>query len=282
MNFADTLRGLLRRWYIVVPGLILAVVMAFGAFTVVKPGYERTATQLLLPGEGTVPAGTTNPYLFLGGLTQAADIVARVMNSQQGIGAVAEKYPGIEVTVVRDPVMAGPVISTTVTAQSDADAGAALDELIATTTRVLHDLQIEQKVKTVDQMSITTLTQDQKSTLQQKSRFMITAGVGLAIIVLTLIVASLVDGLARRARRHGRQGGNLAEPGTSEHDPGPQDADDDLLTDLADADAELGRLASDGQVPSFAPTDGEPVGASAARGARVGRESPGGRPAADD
>ena len=29
MNFADTLRGLARRWYIVIPGLMLATVLAF-------------------------------------------------------------------------------------------------------------------------------------------------------------------------------------------------------------------------------------------------------------
>ena len=87
MNVVDTLRGLLRRWYVVVAGLILAILAGAGTYSVVEPGYERTSTQLLVPGEGLVPPGVTNPYLYLGGLTQAADLVVRVMKSSEVLEA---------------------------------------------------------------------------------------------------------------------------------------------------------------------------------------------------
>jgi hypothetical protein len=201
MNTADTLRGLVRRWYIVVPGILLAVAAAVGAFAVVHPGYQRTASQVLLPGEGTVPPGATNPFLFLGGLTQAADLVVQVMKSDQGLAAVSAEYPGTTVVVQRDPTTSGPVIQIVVTAKSDAAAAGALSALVEKSDEVLTRLQTEQHVDAKDRMTISTLTQDTSSTLQQKTRILMTAGAGLTVLILTLVVASLVDGLSRRHRR---------------------------------------------------------------------------------
>ncbi|MET0715164.1 MAG: hypothetical protein ABWY57_09645, partial [Mycetocola sp.] len=229
MNVADTLRGFLRRWYIVLPGIIVAMATALGAYSFVQPGYERTATQLLLPGEGTVPPGVTNPFLYLGGLTQAADIVVQVMKSNEVVGPVVDEYPGTEVVVQRNPTVSGPVIQIIVTATSDAAAEGALTALVGQTTTVLDSLQSDQKVTSDDMMSVSTLTQDTQSALQQKSRLVISAGVALALVVLTLLLASLVDGLSRRARRAGRQGTPVAEA----------EADEDAEDDVDDVDSTL-------------------------------------------
>lgn len=231
MNIADTLRGLLRRWYVVVPGIILAVAGGIGAFAAIAPGYERTATQLLLPGEGTVPPGVTNPYLYLGGLTQASDIVVRVMQGEEVAGQVAEQYPGTDIVVQRDPTVSGPVIQIVVTAKTDDSAADALDSLVSQTGAVLDDLQDQQRVSDDDRMTVTTLTQDSSSTLQQKTRLVMSAGVFGGILLLTIVLASLVDGLSRRPRRAGRQGSGPAP----RRESGEQD----------DADAEVAPIDSD-------------------------------------
>ncbi|WP_438354507.1 hypothetical protein [Microbacterium sp. CJ88] len=237
MNIADTLRGLLRRWYIVFPGIIVAMATALGTFAAVPPGYERTATQLLLPGTGTVPPGVTNPFLYLGGLTQAADIVVAVMKSGEVAGVVASEYPGTDVVVQRNPTVSGPVIQIIVTARSDADAGAALDALVNETSTVLDRLQTEQNVTADDLMTVSTLTQDQQSTLQQKNRLLLSAGVGIGLVLLTLIIASLVDGLARRGRRTGRQGSSLPSSPIAD-DPNDDGAVEEPQADAEEADAE--------------------------------------------
>lgn len=226
MNIADTLRGLLRRWYIVVPGILLAVAGAVGAYTVIQPGYERTATQLLMPGEGTVPPGVTNPYLYLGGLTQASDIVVRVMQSEEVAGKVVADYPGTEVLVQRDPTVSGPVIQIVVTAQTDEAAADALAVLVEQSGVVLERLQDDQSVTRDDRMSISTLTHDMSSTLQQKTRLIMSAGAGAGLIALTLVVASLVDGLSRRPHRAGRRGKTAAVPAPA---PSSDDVDPDTL-----------------------------------------------------
>jgi uncharacterized protein involved in exopolysaccharide biosynthesis len=216
MNMADTLRGLLRRWYIVLPGIILAMAAGIGAYVLIQPGYERTSTQLLLPGEGTVPPGATNPYLYLGGLTQAADVVVRVMQSGEVVGKVVSEYPGTEVLVQRDPTVSGPVIQIVVTATSDAAAAGALSALVEESGVVLDRLQAEQEVTPDDLMSITTVTQDESSALQQKTRMVTSAGAALGLVIVTLLVASLVDGLSRRARRSGRQGTPAGGPASAD------------------------------------------------------------------
>ena len=232
MNIADTLRGLLRRWYIVFPGLILAVVLAVGSFFVIKPGYERSATQLLLPGAGTVPEGATNPFLFLGSLAQTADIMVRAMGSEEVTGEVVERYPGIDVEVKRDPLVSGPVIQFTVTAANDADAAGAIDLLLSRSADTLDRLQSEQDVRQSDRITSSTLTKDNRSTLQQKTRLTVSAGVGVAVVILVLLVASLVDGLSRRGRPNGRKGNRLP-PTSSEN--APEDAPpDDPGTEGAD------------------------------------------------
>lgn len=206
MNFTDTLRGLARRWYIVIPGFMLATVLAIGTFTTVEPGYERTATQLLLPGEGTIPTGATNPFLFLGGLTQSADVLVRSLNSEEAAGAVMKDYPGTEIEVSKDPRTSGPIVLFTVTAKSNANAAGALNDLLTSSAGILSRLQAEQNVRAVDRITISTLTHDKSSTLQQRNRIGATVGVGVGIVVLTVLGASLVEGLSRRGRRRSRKG----------------------------------------------------------------------------
>lgn len=226
MTLADTLRGLVRRWYIVVPGLILAVAAAIGAFSQIPPGYERSATRLLLPGLGTVPEGATNPYLFLGGLTQATDVLVRAVGGEEAIGELVAAHEGLEVAVTRDPSSSGPVIQLTVTAESDSDAAMALDALIEQSTETLERLQTEQDVRPVDRITLTTLTASTEGALQQRTRLVVSAGAGLVVGVLTLVVASLVDGFARKKRAHTREGDVDASSGADgdPEDPASSDA----------------------------------------------------------
>lgn len=206
MNIADTLRGFARRWYIVLPGIILAVIAGLGTYLAVQPGHERTATQLLLPGSGIVPVGTTNPYLFLGGLTQAADIVVRVMRSDEVVGPLVKDYPGTTVVVERDPTVSGPVIQITVTGKTDAATEQVLTAAVTQTEVEMDRLQTQQKVADKDRITVSTLTLDRQSTLQQKTRILLTAGTALGIAVFVLILASLIDGLTRRSHKAGRRG----------------------------------------------------------------------------
>lgn len=229
MNLADTLRGLVRRWYIVIPGLLVAVAVAIAAWQLIKPTYERTGTQLLLPGTASIPEAG-NPYLYLGGLSQAADVLVTAMSSENELGPILEDHPGAEIVVSRDPMTSGPQVLTTVTARSDAEAGEILAAVMVTTEDVLDGLQDVDGITAGNRIGIKTITQDTQSTLEQKNRMLGVAAAGLGVVVVTLVAAALIDGMSTRRRRRG------SATGADEDEPEPTDdavsADD--TTDEAD------------------------------------------------
>jgi hypothetical protein len=200
MNLADTLRGLWRRWYIVIPGILLAAALAVSVWVVIPPGHERSSTQLLIPGAQSMPEGA-NPYLFLGGLSPAADVIVRAVGSENATNAIVENYPGTEITITRDSTTSGPVILITVTAPSDADAEAVLGLLVDRTETVLDDLQASEEIAETNRVTLLPLTVDSQSVLDQRDRFIAVAAAGLAGVVLTLFVAGLVDGLSAQRKR---------------------------------------------------------------------------------
>ncbi|MCK6068069.1 MULTISPECIES: hypothetical protein [Microbacterium] len=218
MNLAETFRGLIRRWYIVLPGILLAAVAGVYTWSVTEPAYERTATQILLPGMGTLPEEATNPYLYLGGLPSAADVIVRAVGAEDALRDIVEEHPGSEVEVTRDPTTSGPVILIKVTAPSDAAAGQIIAEMVQRTATIVADLQGAQGVPADDAITVTPIAVDQVSQPQQRDRIVLSAAVAAGGILLVLLIASAVDGLVTRSRRDGRGGRG-----------GPRDGHDDAL-----------------------------------------------------
>jgi hypothetical protein len=201
MNLFSTFRGLVRRWYITIPGLILAVVAAVGVWQMTPPDYQRSASQLLLPGTGVLPDGSTNRFLFMGGLAPVADVLARAMTSDEGLREIYENYPGTEVEIARDPSTSGPVVRILVTAQDDEQVGVILDELVALSATTLDRLQTEESIPSGDRVTVRTISIDEQSTVRERDRVVMSAAAGLGVLLLTVVLASLVDGLASRAGR---------------------------------------------------------------------------------
>lgn len=204
MNLMTALRVLLRRWYIVVPGVLLAAAAAVGVWQLVTPDYERTATQLLLPGPEIMPENG-NPYLYLGGLSPAADVLVTAMSAEPEQHAVVGDRDGAELVVRRDGASSGPQLLLIVTARSDSDAAAVLDAAIERTAIVLDQLQNLEGIGRDNRIGIETIAQDTSSTPQQRTRILLAAGVGLGIFVATLLLAALIDSLPARRRRRGRR-----------------------------------------------------------------------------
>lgn len=220
MNLADTLRGLWRRWYIVIPGLLLAIVVALAAWQAIKPDYQRTGTQLLLPGTASIPEAG-NPYLYLGGLSQASDVLVTAMASDFEKNSLLTGHAGAEITIERDPLTSGPQILTTVSARSDVEAGEILDAAIVRTKQMLDSLQDVDGITAGNRIGIKTITVDNQSTLIQKTRVLGVAGAALLVLLLTLIVAGLVEGLSTRKRR--RRWTDAATPELDEEQPPAKD-----------------------------------------------------------
>lgn len=220
MNVLEALAGLLRRWYITFPGLVLAVVAGYGMWSVTPSDYVRTASQLLLPGDGVLPEGATNQFLYIGGLGPVADVLARAVGGDPVVTGYTEA--GVDVQVTRDTSISGPMILLNVSAGSDAEAGEAMDTLVALTSVVLDELQAEQGIDADDRVTVATISADETSTVSQRSRLIPTVAAGVALAFLALVIASLVDGLVTRSRRgHVRLG--APAPDLDDHPLGESD-----------------------------------------------------------
>ncbi|WP_261164869.1 hypothetical protein [Microbacterium sp. Marseille-Q6965] len=212
MNIAETLRGLVRRWYIVLPGALLAAGAALAVWTHTPPTYQRTATQMLLPGEASMPVTVVevdgeevetepNPFLYLGGLGTAADVLVRVAGAEASVAEVLEPYDGAEVQVARDHTSSAPMILITASAADDGDAARIVDEMLQRTEHVFGEIQDEQEVSSELRMSIWTVAVSSEGTLSNRDRLMAAGLTGAGSLLLVLLVAAAVDGLARRPRR---------------------------------------------------------------------------------
>jgi len=287
MNIAETLRGLLRRWYILIPGLLLAVAAAGYLWIETPPTYQRSGSQLLLPAEATLPEveikveggepGETetlapNPFLYLGGLNTAADVLVSAVRGAPAVASAAERYPGSEIEVGRDPMSSGPMLLVTVTAATDDDAASLLATMLDETARVLDEIQTTQNVPDRSRIAISPIAVDLESTLGTKDRMMLAGGAGVGILLFAVLLAAAVDGLvrsrgrraarrrarasgkSRRDRASGRGGLETSEPGPLRESVEELAVDDDVPAEvpgnvvhlpLTDRDPERAERASD-------------------------------------
>lgn len=221
MIFGLSLKSLLR-WRIVLPGLLVAVALAAGTWFAVPPTYQRSATMLLVPGAGSVP-DEGNPYFYLAGLTQAADVVVRAVGSDNVRRDVEVRYPGVTSEVTRDPATAGPVILMVVDAPTDAEAAAVVDFLVQRAGDDLRDIQAADRILPSYRIQIRPISIDDHSTLRGRSRVVAAAAVGMLAVGCVALVAVVVE---LRSRRSSRVGADEAEESAGSDDTSTSSADD--------------------------------------------------------
>lgn len=199
MNVVDTLRALVRRWYIVVPGIVVAGVLAAFVFAQGKTEYERSASMLLIPAETSIPKDA-NPFLYISGLGQTADVLVRAVGAPAVVDDIVDEHPDVEVVVERDPTTASPLLVIKVTSTVDAEAALVLDTMIEDTHEILATLQDDESIRESNQVTAIPLTVDPKGTASQKSRIIAAGGVGVVLVAVTILVAALVEAVAGRRR----------------------------------------------------------------------------------
>ena len=140
-------RSLRRRWYLVLALAVLTLGATFLVAQRVGETYEATGTVLVFPPSQTEgPTGEMseeNPYLSLGGVGQARDVVVRALTSKQVGDAFGEDYPvGTTYEIVPDYTNSAPIILFTVEAATPDVATEALSSLIDRVPVELEKLQI--------------------------------------------------------------------------------------------------------------------------------------------
>lgn len=91
MDLAEIFRVICRRWYVLLPGLLLTAAVTTGAGLTVPTSYESQSTVALLNSKrGTAADG--NPYLsMVPALTGMADSLARNLNSDASVADLKER-----------------------------------------------------------------------------------------------------------------------------------------------------------------------------------------------
>lgn len=202
MFIAELPAVLLRRWYVALLGMALTGLALGGINAVVEPKYVATAEILLLPPATVVPPGG-NPYLTLGGLSAAGEVMSRAMTDPQSLRVLKTSGLEGEVAVGLDPNAAAPIVLVSVEASSNQTALRGVGLLLDDAPRTLRRIQDEANVRSGSYITTTLVTRDPKAERQIKSLVRIMVLVGVLGIAFTVAGASWTD--ARMLRRAARK-----------------------------------------------------------------------------
>lgn len=200
MYLRDIVSTLLRRWYLTVLALFLAVSAVALTLHVVGPTYQSKGSVVLVPPVDP-ESPQSNRLLGLGGLGQARDVLIRSLNSDTLHGELAEQYPGATYEIAPDYTTSAPVVLFTIEADGPATAADLRKDLVARVAPTLRELQTELDIPQASQVvSLVVNAGDEPTTLQKKRvRLALVAVAGVLVLSLGLIM--LADVLLLRRRR---------------------------------------------------------------------------------
>jgi len=205
MQLKDLSATLLRRWYLTLTGLLAVGAICVAVFEFVPASYETEANIVLLPPESSVGEGG-NPYLYLGGLEQATDVLTRALTSDASRTQVLDSLGHADYDVLPDWATSGPILIITGRGATGEQAVEVRDAVMASVPSTLVVLQRALNVPNGSQITSMVLTSDDKPTVVMKSRLRAVAAAGLVSLVGVIMLIGLMDGLlttrtTRRARR---------------------------------------------------------------------------------
>ena len=197
MYLSELIGGLRRRWWAAAAGLLATIALTLVAFSIVPPQQEAGASVIILPPAG-VAAESGNPYLALGGLQPAADMLAAAMNSGSVHEGLAPSTGVAELEVARDTSSSGPMILVSVTEDDPVKALALLNSAIETMPRVLADLQKRVGVRNSNLLTVTEVTRDTQAEPSIKRQLRATLVAVVGGLAITIFGTSLLDGILLR------------------------------------------------------------------------------------
>ncbi|MDX3452509.1 chain length determinant protein [Streptomyces sp. ME02-8801-2C] len=211
MDLAEIFRVTRRRWYVLLPGLLLTAGLVAAVVMLVPVTYQSQSTvQLLNSPKATVAYGG-NPFLSTQtSLTGMADSLARNLNSDDSVRELKSRgATGTFEAKIADNAQ-GPLMWLTVTGTSRAKTLASDRILTAYAKDRLEQFQEQQKVAPNAMIQMMTIVVPQPPLAQTKTRleYMIMAG-GLGL-VLSLVAVFYVE--ARRRTRPAAEPEEAAPP----------------------------------------------------------------------
>nr|WSZ13059.1 chain length determinant protein [Streptomyces canus] len=227
MDLAEIFRVMRRRWYILLPGLLLTIGLTVAVALTVPVTYQSQSTVVLLNSEKATKAYDGNPFLSTQtSLTGMADSLARNLNSDVSLRELKSRgATGTFEAKLADNAQ-GPLMWLTVTG-TDKKAVLKSDRLLTEyADERLVEFQKQQSVTENARIRMMTIVAPQNPMAQTKTRleYMIMAG-GLGL-VLSLVATFYVE-----ARRRPR-------PAVRENEPAQPAAEPEPVTGVKESVAE--------------------------------------------
>lgn len=223
MQLADTVRSLLRRWYVVLTGLVLTLAMGWGVFQVVPPTYEATGTAVLMPSRATV-GEEGNPFLYLGGMTNAVDVLIRRTNDPETREQLEEQFPDAELTISRDLTTDSPITVISVQAPDPESAIALRDIGLKLAEQNLDTMQNDLNLAADLRISLRTVVVEEEAEENTRNPLRLALVVMAGGLVATFMLTGMIDGALTRRKLKRQQRvvstGNSGRPPTSGADVG--------------------------------------------------------------
>jgi uncharacterized protein involved in exopolysaccharide biosynthesis len=188
----DLIAALLRRWRFVVAGVVITAIICTGLGFLIPASYVAKTSLVLLPPVSVVGAGG-NPFLFLGGLGQALDVLTENLGSDTVRERIEDAHPGAKFAVSADTSTTGPILVIQATATSADEALAVTQEVAAQAPVSMASLQSKLSVPERSRITMAEVAVDAEPDVDQKNRIQSIVAVAIVGLFATLLLAGYRD-----------------------------------------------------------------------------------------
>ncbi|MFE5400204.1 Wzz/FepE/Etk N-terminal domain-containing protein [Streptomyces sp. NPDC056580] len=198
MDLAEIFRVMRRRWYVLLPGLLLTAGLAVAVALVVPVTYQSQSTVALLNSQKATVAYDGNPFLSTQtSLTGMADSLARNLNSDGSVRELKSRgATGTFAAKIADNAQ-GPLMWLTVTGTDKAAVLESDRVLTAFAKERLDQFQRQQSVAPKAMIRMTTIVPPQNPVAQTKTRLEYLVMAGALGLVLSMGAAFYVEARKR-------------------------------------------------------------------------------------
>ena len=183
---------MVRRWYLVLLGLLFSLGAAAGAAVQVGPRYMLVSEVLLLP-PNDVDVHIPNPYLNLDGLSAAVDVVALAAVDPVAMSSMRRQGLDADVVVERDITSPAPLAKVTVLARTPAKAMTAQEILLKQFPTTVSGLQSSAGIPAAGQITTSVVVESRTPTPVRKSQVRYSLAVLILGGGLTLLLVGGLD-----------------------------------------------------------------------------------------
>lgn len=228
MQLRTVLASLARRWYLVVAGILVTGLLCMSVQMSAPEKYKSQASLVLMPSSQSI-GDAGNPYLYLGGMSEALDILIRKITSQPVRERLLANFGSATYVAEPDRGTSGAILVITTTADNPEATMALLKAVMDETPRSLNEMQEALDVAVPARITTMSLLVDRQAVPEVKARTQLVLIAGAGGVGLTLLLSVLVDGLLmtrarkREASRKATPSDDGAAPmdgqGTAQHAP---------------------------------------------------------------